>query len=84
MYQNTHSTAFFKECYHDSSLYIINVGSLIHAFPKGKLSQTFSSMFKINVNINVHSYGARQAALFHTPVGRTAKEYQFTTIYLPR
>ena len=31
-------------------------------------------MFKFNYN--VHSYGTRQAALFHTPVGRTAFSYE--------
>ena len=38
--------------------------------------ETFNSMFKINYN--VHSYGTRQAALFHTPVGRTAFSYKTT------
>ena len=57
-----------------NSLYIINVGSFMHSFLNGKLSKTFNSMFKINYN--VHSYGTRQAALFHTPVGRTAFSYK--------
>ena len=60
-----------------NSLYIINVGSFMHSFLNGKLSKTFNSMFKINYN--VHSYGTSQAALFHTPVGRTAFSYKTIT-----
>ena len=62
------------KCGWETTLNIINVGSFMHSFLNGKLSKTFNSMFKINYN--VHSYGTRRAALFHTPVGRTAFSYK--------